>query len=292
MDTRDIRCFRLVYEERSINKAAHQIFITPQGLSRIIVKLENELQTQLFQRTTNGTIPTESGHYFYTQSQELLYHLEDLKQKMQQLNHRQHTIHIGFACGSLNVLPLEQISHLTDYFPELQLQLQWDELENQEVTERLLDSTLDAGFMIGSCSHMELASTTIYTGKMNAIVYQGHPYYTRDVLSIQDLQDQPLISMNQKYSSYHNLIQRCSDFGFTPNIVISTMENPLIYRFCQDKAGIGIDADIHPEEELPAGLRKIKLHDAIPWKISLVCRKNTVNYEIISRLQEICRDLD
>lgn len=68
MDTRDIRCFRLVYEERSINKAAHQIFITPQGLSRIIVKLENELQTQLFQRTANGTIPTESGHYFYTQS--------------------------------------------------------------------------------------------------------------------------------------------------------------------------------------------------------------------------------
>ena len=159
MDTRDIRCFRLVYEERSINKAAHQIFITPQGLSRIIVKLENELQTQLFQRTANGTIPTESGHYFYTQSQELLYHLEDLKQKMQQLNHRQRTFRIGFACGSLNVLPLEQISHLTDNFPELQLQ--WDELENQEVTEKLLDSTLDAGFMIGTCSHTELTSTTI-----------------------------------------------------------------------------------------------------------------------------------
>ncbi|WP_295088542.1 LysR family transcriptional regulator [uncultured Catenibacterium sp.] len=29
MDTRDIRCFRLVYEEGSINKAAQQIFITP-----------------------------------------------------------------------------------------------------------------------------------------------------------------------------------------------------------------------------------------------------------------------
>lgn len=289
MDTRDIRCFRLVYEERSINKAAHQIFITPQGLSRIIVKLENELQTQLFQRTANGTIPTESGHYFYTQSQELLYHLEDLKQKMQKLNHRQRTIRIGFACGSLNVLPLEQISHLIDYFPELQLQ--WDELENQEVTEKLLDSTLDAGFMIGTCSHTELTSTTIYTGKMNAIVYQGHPYYARDILSIQDLQEQPLISMNQKYSSYHNLIQRCSDFGFTPNIVISTMENPLIYRFCQEKSGIGIDADIHPEEELPADLRKIELHDAIPWKISLVCRKNTVNNEIISKLQDICRNL-
>ncbi len=60
--------------------------------------------------------------------------------------------------------------------------------------------------------------------------------------------------MNQKYASYHNLIQRCSDFGFAPNIVISTMESHLIYRFCQEKAGIGIDADIHGESELPEGL--------------------------------------
>ncbi|WP_363128263.1 hypothetical protein [uncultured Catenibacterium sp.] len=51
-----------------------------------MVKLENELKTQLFERTANGTIPTESGHYFYAQSQELLYQLEDLKQKLQQFN--------------------------------------------------------------------------------------------------------------------------------------------------------------------------------------------------------------
>jgi len=101
-----------------------------------------------------------------------------------------------------------------------------------------------------------------------------------------------LISMNQKYSSYHNLIQCCSDFGFMPNIVLCTMENSLIYRFCQEKIGIGIDADVHPEKELLAGLRKIELYDAIPWKINLVCRKNTVNDKVISRLQEICCNLD
>ena len=88
--------------------------------------------------------------------------------------------------------------------------------------------------------------------------------------------------MNQKYSSYHNLIQCCSDFGFMPNIVLCTMENSLIYRFCQEKI----------EKELLAGLRKIELYDAIPWKINLVCRKNTVNDKVISRLQEICCNLD
>lgn len=70
------------------------------------------------------------------------------------------------------------------------------------------------------------------------------------------------------------------------------MENSLIYRFCQEKIGIGVDADVHPEKELLAGLRKIELYDAIPWKINLVCRKNTVNDKVISRLQEICCNLD
>ena len=97
MDTRDIRCFRLVYEAGSINKAAGQLFITPQGLSRIIRNLESELQVELFARAANGTTPTDAGHYFYAQSEELLY-------------------------------GLEQLSELNQY--DRELQFQWDELES------------------------------------------------------------------------------------------------------------------------------------------------------------------
>lgn len=286
MDTRDIRCFRLVYEECSMNKAAAQLFITPQGLSRIIRKLEDELQIQLFERTANGTTPTEAGDYFYAQSEDILYKMENLKQKMQQLNHRQRIFRIGFACGTLHVLQLEQLAGLRTCDPELQLQ--WEELENQEITEKLIQNTLDAGFMIGTASHTGLVSTCIYTAKMNAVVYPGHPYYERECLSIRDLRGQPLISLNQKYASYHNLIQRCSDFGFIPDIVIRTMESRMIYQFCQEKAGIGIDADIHTESEIPAGLRTIELADAIPWKISLVFRKDSAKREIVSKLEKIC----
>lgn len=286
MDTRDIRCFRLVYEAGSINKAAGQLFITPQGLSRIIRNLESELQVELFARAANGTTPTDAGHYFYAQSEELLYRLEEIRQKVQRMGQKRRIFRIGFACGTLNVFRLEQLSELKAY--DRELQFQWDELENQEVMEKLLHGALDAGFLIGAASHADLASRTVYHGKMNAVVYSGHPYYDRETLSVRDLREQPLISMNQKYASYHNLIQRCSDFGFVPNIVISTMESQLIYRFCQEKAGIGIDADIHEESELPEGLRKIELCDAIPWKISLICRRDSADMEIITRLEKLC----
>ncbi len=288
MDTRDLCYFRLVYEERSINKAAGQLFITPQGLSRIIGKLEGELQSKLFVRTANGTQPTQAGDYLYTQSQELLYQMESLKQKMQQLNNKQVCLRIGFACGSLNVLHLEKLLQIAALYP--QLQLQWQEMENQEVIEKLCNGALEAGFIIGSNACAELAAETVYTGAMTALVYEGHPYYERKMLYIKDLQDEPLITLNQKYACYHNLLQRCNDFGFVPNIAISTMESSLIYDFCEKQIGIGIDADIHPTGKLPSGLHKIPILDAIAWRISLVYRKNDNNHEILARLQDMCAE--
>lgn len=65
MDTKDIRYFCCVCEEKSINKAARQLFITLQGLSKIIAKLEEELHTTLFERSVKGMQPTESGIYLY-----------------------------------------------------------------------------------------------------------------------------------------------------------------------------------------------------------------------------------
>ena len=284
MDTRDLRCFRLVYEQGSINKAANTLFITPQGLSRIIKNLENEFQTMLFERSSSGTIPTEAGDYLYTHSQQLLYQMESIKSKMKQINDRSHCLHIGFACGTLQVLPLEALFQKIKHHSNRTVQ--WEEMENQEVMKKLLNHTLNFGFIIGTNAYADLQSTTIYTGKMNALVYEGHPFYNRKSLQIEDLKDQPLITLNEKYSIYHNLSQRCSDFKFTPNIVIRTMESQLIYRFCSQKLGIGIDADIHQNTALPKGLHKITIQDAIPWEISLVYPQDFENKEWISEIKQ------
>ena len=100
---------------------------------------------------------------------------------------------------------------------------------------------------------------------MTALVYSEHPYYDRKEISIEDLKQQKLISLNEKYFIYHSLNQRCQDFGFSPDIVI--------YRFCKQKMGIGIDADIHHDPKLLESLHKISIKDVIPWKISLVYKK-------------------
>lgn len=285
MDTKDLRSFRLVYEERSINQAARHLFITPQGLSRIIQKLEEEFHSKLFERTPSGMVPTKSGDYFYEHSQEILYRLEDLKIKMQQIDRTDKPFRIGFACGVLNILPLQKLKQLSADFPDTLIQ--WEELENSAVSEKIVSGSLEAGFLIGSAPQADLTSIPVYHSQMTALVYPGHPFYDAESLSIEDLKGEPLITLNQKYSSFHNLIQRCSDFGFAPDIVIRTMESSLIYRFCKEQAGIGIDAAIHKSPDLLGNLHQIPLRDAIPWRISLIAQEPQAENPVFLNLQKL-----
>jgi len=287
MDTKDLRCFRHVYEERSINQAAKQLFITPQGLSRIIAKLEGELQTELFKRTPMGMIPTESGQYFYEQSLEILYRLDDLKLQVMKMSQKEKIFKIGFSCGVLNIFPLEKFQELSEKFPDMIFE--WKESENKETIKQLKNGSIDLAFVIGNIAKEELVSETIYESGMTALVYQDHPYYDRESISIKDLEKEPLISLNEKYFIYHSLNQRCQDFGFSPNIVINTMESSLIYRFCKEKMGIGIDADIHHDQNLLEPLHKILIIDAIPWKISLVYKEKIKNENLIRQLKRIIK---
>lgn len=58
---RHLRVFREVARCRSISKAAPQIFLSQPAITQAINKLETQLDTQLFERHSNGMFPTKSG---------------------------------------------------------------------------------------------------------------------------------------------------------------------------------------------------------------------------------------
>lgn len=285
MDTKDIRYFMQVYEERSINRAARQMFITPQGLSKIIRHLEEELEVSLFDRSSNGMVPTESGTYFYENSRLILDKLDEIKIGMRQICDRERKLVMGFSCGVLNVFPLQRLEAYK--LGGSQIEVQWEEFSNQEVIDKALKGSIDIGFVIGIVTEHGLWSRELFSRKMNAVVYEEHPFYNRESLSVNDLRGEPLITLNEKYYSYHSLVQRCHDFGFVPSIVIKTMESKIIYRFCKQKVGLGIDVNIHQDEIAMDGLKMIELHDSIPWKISIVIRNDRKEEYAIRSIAEL-----
>lgn len=285
MDTKDLRFFRQVYEERSINKASKLLFITPQGLSKTIHHLEEELGTCLFERSSSGMVPTESGTYLYENSTTLLERFDEIMIGLWQIQDRDQKLKIGFSCGVLNIFPFGKLEEYQRKYGHIQIQ--WEEAANQEILRRVRHGGMDIGFVVGQMTDPELWSREIFRRKMNVVVYEGHPYYEMESLSIADLREEPLITLNETYYSYHSLLQRCRDFGFTPLIAAKTMESQIIYHFCRQRVGLGIDVDIHQDKILLDGLRLVELRDSIPWKISMAIRSDRIREKAVRGMAEL-----
>ena len=55
-----------------MHRAAEHLFISAQGLGKIIKNLEHEYNTTFFVRSQNGVVPTDSAKLFYDWSKELV----------------------------------------------------------------------------------------------------------------------------------------------------------------------------------------------------------------------------
>lgn len=64
MDIKDLKVFHTIAKEESIAKASRILYMTPQGISKIVKNLEAEMGCRLFTRNKSGMLLTESGRRF------------------------------------------------------------------------------------------------------------------------------------------------------------------------------------------------------------------------------------
>jgi len=72
MDLRQIEYFVALYDERSITKAAARLNVVQPALSMQISRLERTFKAKLFDRTSRGVMPTDTGRTFYALCQKIL----------------------------------------------------------------------------------------------------------------------------------------------------------------------------------------------------------------------------
>lgn len=281
MDTKDLECFIKICEEKSINKAAQQLYITPQGLSKVVRNLEAELETKLLQRTSKGVEPTESGLFFYQKCKHLMFELIEIKAGIKQIENCNRTLKIGYACGISNAISPEAFNDFRENNPGLTIFL--EEGLNDEIREKVTGSEIDVGFVVGKTEAFGIIEKKIMTKQLSVLIYEGHPLYGKDPVSIGDLENEPLITLNEKFNTYHTLQQACHDYGFLPNIVIKTMESRMIQKQCKKKAGLGIDVKFESSDYNLDGIQIAGLQTPISWDIYMIYKKENQNYPNIQK---------
>ncbi len=82
MNFRDLTIYQTVVREKSITKASRLLYMTPQGVSKVIKNLEGELNCTLLVRTLNGMELTESGRCFEEYVTESVERFQLMKNKL------------------------------------------------------------------------------------------------------------------------------------------------------------------------------------------------------------------
>ena len=288
MDTKDFNSIMECYETRSINKAAKTLYITPQGLGKLLDRVEHELQVKLFERTKQGLIPTEAGTFFYEKSQGIIARAHELEAGLEAIKSKQNVFKVGYSCGLIRMLPLVKIEQFQERLSNTKLIL--EEGPNDEIKSALTMGKVDVALVIGRTPGADFVEDELASKTMCAVVPKGHPLYSMTSLKIADLKDEQIICLNEKYQSYRNLLNSCEREGFYPNIRIKTMEASMIYEFVAEGLGIGIDVDIHHKERaISPDINLIPIEDAIPWSVYVVYRDSKTEDEQVQAFLEMIR---
>lgn len=284
MNTKDLKCFQTVYEEGSIHQAAKKLYITPQGLSKNIRILESELGTELFVRTKKGIKPTESAQFLYQKAERIIGQLEEIEYGLRQLEHRKIVLRIGCACGVFNVIPFQLILNFMETHP--MIRVEWCEYSNREVKEMLAASRIEYGFTVGACGDQNVIERRLAVRDVLLLVYEGHPLYGCEQVSIDMLRDENLILMNENFHMFHDFQKACQVRGFLPKVAAKTADGPFLYKLCSQGIGLAVIPDFMVDDFKMEHMRAIPFVEGLTWQVYGVFREDNKNFETIAAFDE------
>ena len=232
MDIQTLIFFKTVAKCGSFSAASHELRYAQSNISTKIQQLESDMQTTLFYRHNRGVTLTHKGELFLQYTDEILNLLHKTKTAMKD---------DGVANGRLSIGSLETIAQV--YLPSLlatyhrdnpQVNLSISTGNSVELTNSVLDRTLDGAFISGPVNHPDLKYIEFETEKLLLATAATNNTFS----SCKDLENKTLLVFQYGCYYRHLLEQLLQEKGIIPNQIVEFDSiGAIISSLC---AGFGI----------------------------------------------------
>ena len=275
MDLRQIQLFMEVADQQSFTKAAEHTFLSQPSLSKIVKRLEEELQVELFDRSTRHLSLTDAGKTVYQQGQKSLESLSELKILLDELrNVKTGEIKIGIPplVGTL-VFPDMALKFHAKY-PKVWLQLV--ELGAKRIVQLVENSEVDLAICVLPVDEEKLNVYPFISDEFVVFIYDEHPLANREKLSISELKDEKFILFSDDFTIHDSVINACQANGFEPNVSYKTSQWDLITELVSAKMGIALlPKSIFYKQNHPK-VKMIPIKDSVfHWRLGIITKKDT-----------------
>jgi Transcriptional regulator len=200
MDIRQLRYFQAIYDNGSLLAASQRIHIATTALSYHLARLEEELETRLFERKPRGLSPTAAGERLYEHATAILRAIDiavaDIREGGREISG---AIRVGMAYSAVKAIGVPLAKRMMAEHPKVQLSL--NESLSGATLAYLMRSEVDMALVYNPPTDSRLKGFPILTERMVCV---GSP----DLLgppgvpiSVEDMLALPIIMLQQGVSS-------------------------------------------------------------------------------------------
>ncbi len=278
MDQKELRYFLTVCKERSLSAAAEKLYISQQGLSKAMSKLEAELQVPLFLRTTAGIRLTPYGQELEKYASPYVHQHEYMTRRIADVKENQReTLDIGFATGMFEVLPPLFLSKFLSEHPKARITIR--SFPDEQCTQSILDHQLQLGFFPEPLDVSLFDSLFSKSHRLFVIAGKCHPLASRNSIRIEELASERVITLNTNAGSQDALRTICLQHGVKPSILLGASETHLMEELCLSGYAVSFYAgrmSLFSKDIVAIPLENVDFY----WRFHLAANKNVYLTEL------------
>ncbi|UUC96010.1 MULTISPECIES: LysR substrate-binding domain-containing protein [Comamonas] len=266
MNLKQLNQFIALAETGNFHRAAEQLHMAQPPLSISIRKLEEELGSALFDRTSTGVVLTPAGKAMLESARATLFHAEQCRQAVRDTREGVGgLIRLGFVGSATYELLPRLIPSFRDRYPKVGLEFY--EATSAEILEGLTTRRFDAGLLRYPVLELDegIELTPLDQDEFVLAVSDSSPLAQRDAIALSEAAHEPFVMYPQDtVPSLAALAKlRCQQSGFTPRIAQEAMQVQTIMSLVASGLGVGLVAGVSHLVQ-PRGVKCLSLLDNPP----------------------------
>lgn len=189
--------------------AADSCFVTQPTLTLQIKKLENEMNTLIFDRSKHPIEPTKTGRQVINMARQILREVNSLKDYVNtEKDNLSGTFRIGVIPTVAPYLMPRFLKHFTDNNPNISLKVR--EIESEQIIHDIKHDLLDIGILATPLDESNIREIPLYNEPFLLYIAEQHPLYTRKKITPEDLPENGLWLLNQGHCLRDQVLSVCN----------------------------------------------------------------------------------
>ena len=281
MNIRDLDFFIKVYECRSISIASEKLFISAQGLSNVINRLEQELGCSLFNRDRAGSVPTACGEAFYKYAVNTKLEYERMITEIEHLSRAEKgVIRIGYSFGVMSGLTMNITQEFQKKYPEYELD--FAEMPDKIVDELVLSGELDIGFA-AYVDRNKYEYELMSESEILFVPKKDSRFYDRETVSVREIADEPLTLRNRNFATTRIMMHEFEKCGADPEIIMNTGGILRSLKLRKDGMANTVIIDSVAAQLESDELRTIPFTEELKWPLYIITKKGRGRSKAVDR---------